>query len=124
MAKTNSDVDQKLKAMGYEQPSNLSYHPQNNVYMSYTSGDYKSQTYDPYATFNAEEAPPAPASKPTPTSKPAPASKPANKNCPVCQHPAKYICNCNLAEQMCANRHKWFWQKGQLIIADPHEDEN
>jgi hypothetical protein len=104
------DLDSKLASKGYVHPTtnNTSSSP----YMAYSDenkGDYFSQNFDPYATFNSNQL-----------------IKEVQKTdfCPVCNFKAMYSCNCPLSDMMCKNGHIWFVQKnGSTHIGDPHENE-
>lgn len=101
-----------LSAKGYIHPTKTNI-PINNPYMAYsqdTKGEYFSQTFDPYATFNSSQQ----------------STKEVQKNdiCPVCNGKAMFSCSCSLSDMMCKNGHIWFVLKNGFVkIGDPHENE-
>lgn len=109
---TRNELDAKLNQQGYAHPTEVNgYHPQTSTYMSYSDGgDYKPQTYDPYSVFNADEKEPHMSIK--------------NIICPVCSEKALYSCNCALEDMLCGKGHTWYFVKGQVVIANPHENDD
>ncbi len=108
---SREELDAKLAEKGYSHPEEINTYRPQTTYMAYSKGDYTSQVYDPYATFNTEE----------------PESKSVQKTarCPVCEKQAMYSCSCVLEDMLCGNAHTWYVLKsGQVIIANPHEDED
>lgn len=44
--------------------------------------------------------------------------------CPTCNEPATYMCDCELADNMCKNGHVWYvTENGKIVAGDPHENE-
>jgi len=108
------ELEEKLTKQGYQHPDTI-----NQVYSAYqiyTEKDttpYVSQNYDPYATFNSEEK------------QSQQQSTQQDNICPTCRTTAMYSCPCKIGEFMCGSGHSWYFtQSGEMIVGDPHENEN
>lgn len=115
----------KLAEKGYEHPAEVNvYQPHNSTYMAYSGEDYKSHTYDPYATFNTEEKDSNSSYETKSASVGVPDAPKPIMNCPVCSKRALFSCGCVLKDMLCENHHYWFVKNGTVIIANPHDDED
>jgi hypothetical protein len=100
------------KELSRKSIDNIPYeHPTSNnntlsPYQTFSGDGYASQNISVYSTFDSENN-----------------YKPSNVDeCPVCQKPVLYICDCELKDHMCANNHVWYMSKtGKIITRDPHQ---
>lgn len=99
-------AEEKLAQMGYEAPdaNNNSgrplYHSDQTAYRD----DVAATHTDPYAKIDAK------------------VEGRKVQDCPTCQGPALYACECEYGEMMCGKGHYWYMTKtGRIIAADPHE---
>lgn len=103
------ELQLKLSKIGYEHPS------QNNHILSpykvyntenQNTETYSSNSYDIYSKFNSTD------------------TVSSCNICPVCDNKAIYICECDgFKDRMCKKGHIWYNKGKNVIIGNPHENE-
>jgi hypothetical protein len=106
---SRKNLDNILSKMGYVHPDKDNR--DNTQYMSYSDNkkgeSYYSQSFNTYATYDADI--------PSPDN---------NANCPTCKKSAAYSCHCALKCKMCSQGHIWHYKNGEIKLGDPHEYED